>query len=142
MPMCSSAAAFPKLTGLALSSVLFGSYSTWNFIRTISLLGGGGGGGGGLAGGGLTGGGGGGGDETLTVPRQPNPAVTMATTVGHWVSPSPPPPHAARVVIAAKAPSRCRARPMDRVAFMILSLVGRGVTGAATCADCARPAQR
>jgi hypothetical protein len=128
MPMCSSAAALLKPTGLALSSVLFGSYSMWNVILTMSLLGGGGGGGG-LAGGGFTGGGGGGGgDETVTLPRQPKPIVAMATSVGHWVSSSPPPPQAARAVIARKAPSRCRLPPMDRVVIMIFSLVGRGGT--------------
>jgi hypothetical protein len=128
MPMCSSGVALRKFTGLALSSVLFGSYSTWKLIRTTLLPGGGGGGGGGLAGGGLTGGGGGGGDVTVTVPRQPNPAVAMATRAGHPVSSLEPPPQAARVVMVSRAPSRCKALLMDRVIFMILSLVSRFAT--------------
>ncbi|MDH3849229.1 MAG: hypothetical protein OEV05_15685, partial [Gammaproteobacteria bacterium] len=73
-------------------------------ILTMSLLGGngGGGGGGGLAGGGVTGDGGGGGGED-TVPRQPNPAVRTATRAEHSISLSePPPPQAARVVMASR----------------------------------------
>jgi hypothetical protein len=112
----------------------------------MSLLGGngGGGGGGGLAGGGVTGGGGGGGGEdTVTVPRQPNPAVRTATRAEHSISLSePPPPQAARVVMASRAPSRCKALLMDRVMLMILSRFSRVVTSVATSLNPAGEALR